>query len=75
MRSGGSWFMASPDKKFTRPHLKQQLDVVAHICHPKLCRRLRSDISWILASLGKNVLETPSQWKKAGCGGAHLSSQ
>jgi hypothetical protein len=33
-RSGGSLFKASPGKKFMKPHLNQQLGVVAHTCLP-----------------------------------------
>jgi hypothetical protein len=38
--------------------------------HPKLHRRLRLGGSWLQDSLGKNVRETPSQWRKTGPGDA-----
>jgi hypothetical protein len=46
---------------------------MAYVCH--LSGRLSSGESWFEAGPGKNVQETPSQWKKVRHGGAHLSSQ
>jgi hypothetical protein len=42
-----------------RLHLNQQLGTVAHACHPKLCRRLKSRGLWFQDSLGKKFHETP----------------
>jgi hypothetical protein len=53
LKSGGSWFQASPDKKsFQDPHLKRKKAVVACICHPSeggtpKIGRLWSRLAWV----------------------------
>jgi hypothetical protein len=50
---------------FARPCLSQYLYVIAHVCHPKLCRRLKSGLQFQV-SPGKKVCETSSQWREGG---------
>jgi hypothetical protein len=52
-----------------RPHLNQFLAAVVYTCHPKLRRRLRLEDQGSRPARAKKVFETPSQRKKAGCGG------
>jgi hypothetical protein len=56
-------------------HLNQCLGTVVYTCHPKLSERLRCGGWQFQANPDKKVCMTPSQWKKAGQDGTHLSSQ
>jgi hypothetical protein len=71
----GSQFQDSLGKKYTRPHLNQQLAM--HNCHPKLHRRLRMKGLQFQArqKKTKKFVRPCIKGEKAGHGDRRLSSQ